>query len=224
MIRIIVLCIFLLAGSAFPQPTAGPTLLDEFERTPCDEFKARLDFLNINLSGHPTSTVYIVIFGEQDDMRANVFYEGMIVGYLRQRQLDPDRVRFIHSSYKKKLTFQMWLVPSGVEKPSFPTVDWSYKMPPTMKAYKFTWLNEYDDICPDVDGVGLYSQFLEANPQARGNIVIRDVTDKARRRLSRSTLTELSRRYGISRNRLRVFYANEMPDGVDQRVEYWLVP
>lgn len=223
MIRIIVLSLFLLGGSAFPQPTV-PTLLDEFERTPCDEFKARLDFLSNNLSAHSSSTVYVVIFGQQDDIRANVFYEGMIVGYLKQRKLDADRVRFIHSSYKKKLTFQIWLVPSGVESPAFPIVEWSYKMPKTMTPYKFTWLNEYDDICPEVDGIGLYSEFLKANPEARGNIVIRDVTDRARRRLSRRTLTELSKKYGISRNRLRVFYANEKPDGVDQRIEYWLVP
>ncbi len=197
MIRIVVLLIFLSVGSAFSQTPAKPILSDEFERTPCELLKAHLDYLYKSLSDHPTSTAYVVIFGDPNDMRANVFYEGMIAGYLRQRKLDPDRVNFVHSSYREKLAFQIWLVPTGVKKPDIPVVEWSYKMPKTAKPYKFTWLDDFDDMCPDVDGVELFSLFLKANPEARGNIVIRDVTEKARRRLLRNTLTELSRKYGI---------------------------
>jgi hypothetical protein len=213
---------FFIAGLAQAEPKAE--LIDEFERTPCDDFRARLDLFSIHLKAQPTSKGYVVVFGEANDMHRNVLYEGMIEGYFRQWKIDLNRIRFVHSGFKEKLTFQFWVVPLGAEPPPFSVVEWSFKVSETEKAYLFTWEQNYDDICPEVDGVKLFVQFLRANPNSHGNIVIRNKTYKEIRRKTRVVLAELTQKFRIPRIQLRIFTVRETPHGPNPTVEYWLVP
>jgi hypothetical protein len=213
-----------LAAVSLGQENPKASLIVEFERTPCDNFRGYLDFLGNKLTEHPDSTAHIFIFGESGNMRANVFYEGMIQGYLRQREFSTDRVRFVHTRFEKRLKFQVWLAQPGEEAPGLPVVDWSYKTSAGEKPYKFTWLNEYDDICPEVAGVELYAAFLKANPHASGNIVIRDTTNAKIRKLSQIATDELIRIHRVPRRQLRFFFVKKQPNGADERIEYWLVP
>ncbi len=222
--KLIPVIVLFLAVSVFAQEKPNAVLVDEFERLPCNDFKGRLDNFYNGFSAEPNSKGYIVLFAETGAMRTNVFYEGMIKGYFTRRKLDLDRLMFVRSSFLPKLTIQLWSVPEGTTPPAFPISEWSYKMAKNENAYKFTWQNDYDDMCPDVDGVKLYADFLKANPMVNGNIVIRDRTSKAIRKKEGSVIKELTGKYRISRNQLRLFRVIGTPDGVQQAVEYWLAP
>ena len=76
------------AVSALAQEKPKAILIDEFERGPCGYLFAHLDYLSNQLSSHADSQVYVVIFGQTNKMRANVFYEAMIASYLRRRKFD----------------------------------------------------------------------------------------------------------------------------------------
>ena len=222
MMKIALITILTLSSVAFGQ--SNPVLVDESDRVPCDHFLAKLDGFLHQLSANPHTTGQIVVFGQNDDMRANVFYEEMMRSYFKQRKFDLGQVHFVRSSFRSKLAFEFWLVPSGAVFPDMPRIEWSYKFSPNEKPYKFTWEDNYDDICPEVDGVKLYIDFLRANPTSRGNIVIRQRTLRRLYQKTKQVILDLTKTYGISRSRLRIFQVRETPDGINQSVEYWLVP
>jgi len=82
------------------------------------------------------------------------------------------------------------------------------------------------DICPPIDHLGIFAGFLEDNPAARGNIVVRDNSRSAARRWAAGIVRKLESTHGIQRNRFRIFIADfEKPSNYNEaRVEYWYLP
>ena len=210
--------------SAEAQKSPEAKLVDEFGPLPCGDLSARLGYFDHQLRQQPESAGYVIMFGDRDDIRANMFREGLIKGYFNKHGVVLNRLRFIPSDLGNELRTQFWLVPVGSDPPVVRITEWSNKLAPNAKPFKFAWLNDFDDICPPVDEVRLFADLLKANPFARGNIVIRDTSRRAITKLKRDTLKSLVEEHGILSKQLRFFPVQKMPDGMHQRIEYWIVP
>ena len=128
-----------------------------------------------------------------------------------------------------KLLFAILLVfvltkTTWADEPSVTASEWSYSIRAGSKPYMFTFENVYDEICPEIDGVRLFSEFLKANPQSKGNIIIRDTSSKRMRRKQEQVVSELTKKYRVPLRQLRIYLRIEPTTGMKPPVEYWFVP
>ncbi|HEV8593402.1 MAG TPA: hypothetical protein VGQ55_14960, partial [Pyrinomonadaceae bacterium] len=183
----------------------APILVDEHPQIPCDESLARLDAFYAELQNNPESTGLISIAAYAERRRDSVFRQASIEAYTRFRGFDLRRIKIIRARAEHEMKISFWRVPSSASEPQI-DVDESYEVPRTVKPFLFGWEEEFGDpICPEIDQGEIFSHFLKANPSARANLVFRGKSALATERLYRKTVSTLVNRYGVPRNRIRVF-------------------
>lgn len=164
------------------KPTA--ILVDEFSILPCDEFLARNDAFFATLQNNPDSQGYAVVSGSSDELHRKIRYELLIKGYIAARKFDDSRIILVRGGETENFSIRFWRVPSGAEKPDFKETKWNFVFPPKSKPFRF-----YDDspdiICPPAPFEKVYAEYLNANPRARGHIVIYATSFKKYKRLKR---------------------------------------
>jgi hypothetical protein len=210
--------------SAIAQEQLKPEMLTNSQKPNCEMLRAELDFLQHKLQENVDASGVIIINGEATDMRRNVVYESMIVNHLNRRGLPSNRFRVVRGELKPALKIEYWLVPAGALVPSLEEHEWDFTTDSNQKPFMFTWENVIDDICPEVDGVRLFSEFLKVNPSARANIVLRSSNANELIRMRRKVIKELTQKYSISQKRLRFFTVSQANTGWPPPIEYWFVP
>ena len=207
----------------FGQEKPKAELVDEFGKINCEELQARTDgFYQNGLRSNPSSTGYIVIFGNKNNSLEKYLLEVRFKSAVISQKYEFNRVVFVRGKNNDSTHGQFWLVPAGAEKPNFDEENWDYSLPELNKAVKFherNWEN-FDNICPSNRNFSeeLYAKLLLGNPGFRGNIVINENSSK---NLKKELLKTFVNKYKIPLNRLKFFYdANGYPDNV----EYWIVP
>lgn len=78
------------------------------------------------------------------------------------------------------------------------------------------------NLCPTLSPKH-YADYLRANPNMRGHIVVFDKSIREAKKEGENWLKILTEEYNVSRNRLRVFYSKKHPY-IDSATEFWLVP
>ncbi len=120
---------------------------------------------------------------------------------------------------EENLTVQFWIVPAGADKPEYIEGNWSYELE-VKKSFIFQRTYLMDDICPSFPNVKLYSEFLRANQNLRGNIVIYEENLEKFRQKQKELLNELVKEYKIPHSGIKFFFVEEATSGL----EFWLVP
>lgn len=199
-------------------------LLDEFGDIGCEEFWARLDALFSEVVKDSQSHGYILINGKENNLLKYLAYESMAYGIINFRNFDKGQIKVVRGTLNEGKNIQLWKVPFGAKSPDFIESDWSYKLSKSTKPFIFsayTW----GGICPTTSYVKLFSDFLKANPNARGHLVIRDKTSKNFRVEKQKVLDDLVNQYKISRSRLKIFYVKDKDYSYGYTdVEFWFVP
>jgi len=126
--------------------------VDEFESVNCDDYLARMDNFQIELSNDPTAKGYILIYEGKIPKNSKgkfifVFphsgeaksYKKTMIRRMAFRKYDRQRIVFIEAGFREKLTVEFWLVPAGAEPP---------KPTPTLKKIKYR-KGEPIDFCGD---------------------------------------------------------------------------
>lgn len=209
----------------FAQETSKAKLMDEFGEISWEDFVARLDYLWMQLAEQPTSAAYIVIHnGKISNDRQRFRYEQWAKGHIKDRRFDENRIFIIRAKDKDELHIQIWLVPQGAEKPEYPETVWNLKLSPNTKPFLWTATKWQDGLStpPEYLSLNLFSEYLSANPNSRGNFV---VFAKSKKEFyeEREKITDiLVKKYEISRKRLRFFHMKEKNDY--SQVEVWLLP
>lgn len=211
---------FLILLTAFQlclsQEKPKAVLIAEFGNDGRESLLQRMDYFYSELANDPESHGYIIIYGKDDDTAGKLTYELWINGSIHFRGFDPNRVNKIRGAEAEKLNIQFWKVPAGAEKPTFEEGKWNFSFPPNTKPYVFH--DSYSDqICSYTSFEKVYAEYLNANPEAKGHIVIYEesrIKYLKKKKESQKLLSE------IPQNRLRFFYVK----GEDSNVEYWLVP
>jgi len=211
---------------AVPQARHEPVLVDEFSRLPCDDFIYRIDSFFQELSSDPNSKGIVMNRGET---KTQLLREEMIRSHTDYRNFDKGRLSYIRTPASPSMKTQLWRVPPGSASPiSASEVDPGYVI---SEPRPLLFLRHYPDgegevACPEINSRRLFGLVLAANPQSRGNIVIRGRSWREARDEQGRTLRYLVRTSKIERKRIRFFLRrpsgklnNYQPD-----VEYWYLP
>lgn len=204
----------------FGQEKPEAILIDELEGFPCDEFLARTDAFFISLQNNPDSQGYAVISGKNEELQKKVGYELFIKGAMAFRNFDRSRIIQIRGAETGNFKIQFWRVPAGAEKPDFKETAWNFVFPPQTKPFVFSW-EGVAGVCPETPFETIYAEYLNANPEARGHIVIYAKSLKKYNKLKNEARKILK---DISLNRLRFFHIKKEYSDNYANVEYWLVP
>ena len=154
----------------FGQEKPKAILVDEFSKIECDDFLSRIDNFHIQLKNDSTSQGYAVISGDNSNLRVKLAYELWINGAIKTMKYDGNRIVKVRSKEIGEPKMQLWIVPSGVEKPDFKEITWNFVFPPKTKPFIFH--DDFEQICSSVAFEKIFTEYLMANPNSRGHIVI----------------------------------------------------
>jgi len=212
-----------LGASAKSQKPPKAILIDEFPRLHCEDVIARQDNLFVEVQTTPNSVGYAIIFADNENRTHARRTESMFHGHTQFRRFDDARFKVIRAVGAEGLRVQLWIIPRGTPVPEFQPTEWDFKIDPPRKPSKFN-ASEYDEgPCPIGSQFQLYSDYLKANPDTRGHIVIWARTSaqfhKEKERIHRDFLTK----YSIDDDtRIRYFYFRHRSTYI--KWEYWIVP
>lgn len=193
---------------------------DQFSSLGCDELIARTQNFLYSLGKSAGARGYVVVAGAKDDVRRKVRYELLVKGVAKFMKDDELPVTYIRSE-RANFMIELWIVKPGIEKPVFKEVAWNFVFPPETKPFILDDDGEW--ICPAIPFESAYLEYLDANPDARGHVVIYEKSLKKFNMRKKETLILLKE---ISRRRLRFFHIrrDSAHAGYGATIEYWLVP
>jgi len=208
------------------QDRSGPILIGDFESFPCSEFRYLADQFMAELAKDPGSSGYVVNAGSFDKLASLVWREELIKAQMDVRNFDTSRVFFERAELDGAVRTQLWKMPSMVVRPKIENINNSLSLSPHKKPFiliEQTFFN--DSECPDVNYPKLFARFLDANPQARANIVVYGQTSAEIWRREKTMITAMTSAFKIRRERIRTFRRRIRNDpGHPKGIEYWYLP
>ncbi|MDT4896279.1 MAG: hypothetical protein QOH25_1356 [Acidobacteriota bacterium] len=135
-LQIVFLCFFVFTATAFAQQEARK--FDEMGQVNCEDAKARLDNLAIQLQQEPTMKGYIIFYGGKSylsniyNRRTKRYVEVKLlprrgeakarmtpwIDYLtNSRGIEASRIEVIDGGYREEPMMEFWIAPSGVKPP-----------------------------------------------------------------------------------------------------------
>lgn len=193
--------------------------INEFGILDCDDFLSRLDnFFNV-LKNEPSSTGYVIIYTEKGSRQLKR-YETWINGQVYFAKFDSNRLVIKHTKKEDGFRVVFWRVPAEASLPAFVEQKTSFVLPSSTKAFMLA--TSVYDICPTLSPK-LYADYLQANPNMRGHIVVSNKSIKEAKKDGENWLKVLTKEFNVSRNQLKVFYNKNHPYS-ESETEFWLVP
>ncbi len=207
--------VMILFGQSIASAQSTPIMIDQFPAATCEDVLSRMDALFINLANQPGSVGLITIPESESEPLRNLKLESLIYGAITVKRFGFDRIRVIRiTGSESAVTF--WLVPMGADQPKI--VESSWKLTLGLKRAKMFFSDGpmFDAICLHDNSTKQFVELLIANPEYRGNIVLRGPRLRLLRRQVRVKSEALK---PIPRSRLRFFFVKEK----ETTFEYWLV-
>jgi len=204
----------------FSQEKPQAVLLDRIEGiASCEDLRARIEvFLRIK----PNSIGYIVINGKKNDFNRNLAAEKIIRAWLEIINFDERRLIIKRGKEKDALLIELWEIPSGAEKPVFEKGKWSLTLSKNRRPFIFNSTKDDSDTCPIRNQLKIYSEYLTANPNIRGRIVIFSASKNHFQMEKNKLSNQLSNKYNISPTQLEFMLVKKKLDY--SYTEFWLVP
>ncbi len=222
------LCPIYVLGQSISIPTSlGESIqLDEFDHLPCDDWMGRIDRSLSDAIERPEMTLFVVSSVNPKQKYEGVITQRSMENYIRMRRFPKDRIKFVRTKSDQSLSFQIWLVPQDTNLSNFGAVDESLLLPDGIKPFLLLEEEEIEDpICPGINKQAMFADFLKANPESRGNIVIRQKSHNEASRLKNNQLKILTTTYKVPKERLRFFLVDPDPkQPYDPIIEYWFLP
>jgi hypothetical protein len=216
-----------------PENSTPPTaeLFDEYGEIPCGDVLNRLDLFFVELQNDPDAKGIAVIQIKNDDIRTGFEQEQLIRGNVAFRNFPAERLEIVRTTSDDEFRVQYWVVPDGTELPDLEEKGWDLKFSGDQKPFLFTASSNDVVACPGIDELGLnfFAEYLNANPKARGNIVLKTPSDKKFAAEKRSLIESITGEYKIPSSRLRFFRVrkkefNESIFSPEVEVEFWILP
>lgn len=203
-------------------------LADKTGKVTYEHLAAITDVFLQRLLQERDSTGYVLIYNEKvSDNRRRFRYEQWLKGHLRARRFDEKRIFIIRGEDRNEFQMQFWIVPKGAAKPEYAEAQWSAVLDPQTKPFIFatTEWNNGLDYPSEYSSLNLFSEYLEANPSARGHFVVRAESKSAFQKEKSEMTKLLVEKYKINSSRLKFFYVMSKKKDEDYpQVEVWLVP
>ncbi len=214
--------LFVTSQVCFAQEIPKAVLIDEFGKIGCEDLIARQDALISELQNDPTATGYVVIYGDKNEARWSWRIKLFIDGQTFFRRFDATRLLIIKEKDGDDPKVQFWKVPAGAEKPNFDEVGWNYDLSDRKKPFVFYTTENEDGLCPSGHRLKDYSNYLSANSDFRGHIVIFAKSQNQFQKQKSELINDLTKKNNLSSTRLRFFFKYENNEYT--QYELWLVP
>ncbi|HUF02852.1 MAG TPA: hypothetical protein VMM38_01610 [Aridibacter sp.] len=185
----------------------------------------RIDYFLQQLTAEEGGIGVVVIRTPKEDIWYALYIESVIYGEIEFHKDDEkvdvsvEDLRFVKIEDPDGSMTTLWVIPPGAESPVSETSNLDLGLPEGTKPFKFrSTFKDREAFYCNTGGEDLqFLEMLEANPLAKGNIVIADKDRKAFREKKKELLSVFSE---IDRDRLRFFFVkSNIP-----YVEYWIVP
>ena len=220
------LVVFCCSAVYFAQLQDEVKLLDEIiPAGRCEYYWSTLDVLLLDLLKDNDSIGYVVLQGSKDNVIQTIVHKEWVAGHLARRKFDvklanfdTNRIQVLRGAESATLKVQLWKSSGKGEKPVGTDTNFDY----TLKTEKPIVFSDYTDdpggLCPGIDDVKVFGDFLRANPQLKGNIVIYKNAEGSFQKAKSDILSRLD---SISPNRLRFFFSS---NSNWHPYELWFVP
>lgn len=193
------------------------TLIDRLTGVNCEMHRAQIDNLLIELSDSPDLTgVFIVYTSKQTRVRGEL-QKSMILNHLRFRLFDSDRVVFRLGKSDTELFTELWTVPRE-QLTTLKGTEWNLKIDDLSESILIHADSWVDGIgCSYTFDLRFFSDFLLANGDIIGRVIIRDRTTRSFNNHKRRITKELAK-FGVENKIEFAFIEDEWPD-----IEYWYI-
>jgi hypothetical protein len=192
----------------------------------CENYWASIDLLLDKLVDENESVGYIVLYGNKDNVIQTIIYKEWVAGHLKRRKLDDrfkmfdeNRLKVVRGKPSANFKIEMWKVSSDAEK-SFVEFNTNFEYSLAIKKPLIFYDNNFDPggLCPYLDSQKVFADFLQANPNLYGNVVIYENSLSNFYKAKKEMLKYMK---NISQNRLRFFRSTNSWDG---SYELWFIP
>ena len=220
------------------QETPKAVLIDEFGKICSEELMARYDAFFIELNNNPTSTGYIVFYGDETVEGRNLnFIAYLTLIYPQTRRYDKSRLVLVRGENQAEMKVQFWSVPDGANPPK-PEKEFVEQKINSTSLFDKNWADfnrEYDGLdiysngfldlgCEFSPNVSAFAEKLLSNPELTGYLVVYTKFGKGKKygnRIASFAVVDLMNNYKVPRNRLKTIYGGnrEKPE-----IELWFVP
>jgi hypothetical protein len=197
LLLVMILCI---SSLTFAQQGSKAELIDEFKDFNCEIFLARMDNFYIRLNNDPSSTGYLVISGNKTQTTRKLTVELLLESAVVARKYDRSRIEIVKGPESGLIKIELWVVPSGVQKPDFHESRWDLTI--DKGAEPFMLDSEMAQICPSAPFDAVAGELLEANPSGMIYVIVHGKNPAQRSRELNLTRKRLR---GINSKRVRFF-------------------
>jgi len=216
------LCLLIFPLSVVAQNAPKAMLLDTIEKSSCEDYMMRSDYLAIELQKTKSSRGLLVWYGDGEngrlaDANAEFMHRTLINKYGNNL-----RVTVLRSTAKPKLQAESWIVPDGIEL-KIPKSILVAEIP--FKVTKRTLYRESDSgPCSNYDNYG-FANVLLTNPGVKG-VLVAVLWNQSDRADYTVDILERFRALKVPRNRIRIFFkrVKRTPRTELGYWEMWLVP
>jgi hypothetical protein len=226
-IILIYFLLFITIQICFGQVETKPQLLDSFEPRNCESVLQRVEYLIEDVSKNPNSIGYIIINWRPkkanefnfEGRLAGFYYEDVISVHLQNKVFDQNRIRIIRSD-SDKLKIDFLITPDKSVEPSYVKTNWDLSIPKKAMIFDEGYGGQ---LCAETYfNLKVFSEFLTANPPARGHFVIYADSIKDFPKEKERIINEITK-VGIPLNRFRFFFRKDNST-IHPYSKLWLVP
>ncbi|QQS41217.1 MAG: hypothetical protein IPM63_17940 [Acidobacteriota bacterium] len=200
-------------------------LFDEIGPTVCDDLITRLDQFSKKLTDSEDAFGTIVVSAGTDEPIRVLRLRPMVFNYLvNESGVNPARFKILRSGPTKQWRISLWLSPNPAFRPEITEPEYDFSLPSGIGP--LIAFGEEGHMCPPsgFNNSGEFEELLQANPQARGHIVIKA---PSRGEFEKEKLRIKGLLPAINNLRLRFFYVKDDLADLDflrMWTEYWIVP
>jgi hypothetical protein len=203
-----------------------PILFDEFHKTPCDNFKSRLNALLWELDRNRDFRGYIVVYPGEDDLDSVLYYVRIIKWYVKDYFNYPfDDLQILFVQPQKEQTIQFWTVAPGQSPPipqgkTLRISEYEFRKPTLVGDD-----TDYQAICYPVSAREYFSEILRAQMELQGNLKIFHKSKRAAHKIERNLKKLFAKDEAkdfLARLRFQFVISKSYP--WPGTIEYWLIP
>jgi hypothetical protein len=217
-----ILGLFLLSSTVAAQDVK-PILVDRFDRVSCSDIRARLDQFMIELSKDGDARGFVTLNDDDGTFTEVVRRRALFENHFKVRDFDMERIYFVRKSGLPEFGVELWKVPEAGNLAFSYTSDWNYGVSKRKKPFIVYERGFNESECLFPSGAGILADYLSANPDSRGNVVIRCNGRPCFIENKTMILDELGSDGRVSPSRIRFFYV-PVRNEFAFNIEYWLLP
>lgn len=216
----IYLVLFASIQLCFGQKKQDSILFDKFGKLSSHQLLANFDGFYADIS-ETNSTGFIVIYETRADPLAKYLYQRNIEGCFQFRQVSDKNFQIAFVDDERETGVEFWKVPAGAQNPMLKEIKPDFYLSGMTRPGLVGISPRQEDFCALDVNLEFYSNFLKANPNITGKLVVQAKNLNNYRKVKQDYLRQLTKTHKIPQKQ---FYFVKARSSKENNVEFWLEP